>query len=1514
MKKSLLLLSALLAFGGMGASAANDYGLPADIQSGNILHCFDWPASAVKAELPNIAAAGFGSVQLSPLQRGDVNASGTSWHDLYRPYDLAFKPSSFCSEADLKALCSEADKYGIKVIVDVVANHVDKTAGYHDTWWDSNGRVRWEGSCQYSNRYSITHGQLGDYGDINSESSEVQARAKSYVEFLKSCGVDGIRWDAAKHIATPSEGCGFWSTVTSVSGLWHYGEILNDDGTPINDYAKYMSVTDNEYSNNAAKNNQGIQSGYGGRWAVDRGVASNKLVYWAESHDTYSNDEWSQNVDQATIDRAYACIATRNGATALYFIRPNSKGFNNIKTGKSSSTAYKSAAITAVNKLRNAAGSAADYCTSTGNAFSCTRQGIGAVVVMKGSGNISIANGGGYCPAGSYKDLVSGGTFTVTASNISGNVGSSGIAVIIKDGVTPTPNPTPDPTPGPTPTGSMWILGNLSGAAGWSTTPGTGVAMTQNGTTYTASNVEFVLASGETKCYFNLTDYVGSSWDDLNMSANRYGAATEGAPITLGTAATVVKYANNVDASGCLSWTVAPGKYDVKFDASAMTVTLTNVGDTPNPTPDPTPTPSGDYNVYYDNASTNWATPYIHHWPASSSTWPGVAMTKVDGNIWGYKVPDGTTGILFNAGDGDASKTKDMDYVANHKYNKDGDQGEYNNPNPNPGPTPGPTPTGSMWILGNLSGAAGWSTTPGTGVAMTQNGTTYTASNVEFVLASGETKCYFNLTDYVGSSWDDLNMSANRYGAATEGAPITLGTAATVVKYANNVDASGCLSWTVAPGKYDVKFDASAMTVTLTNVGDTPNPTPDPTPTPSGDYNVYYDNASTNWATPYIHHWPASSSTWPGVAMTKVDGNIWGYKVPDGTTGILFNAGDGDASKTKDMDYVANHKYNKDGDQGEYNNNNPIPDPTPGTSLTIYFDNSNTSWSSVNCYSFANSAANDGQWPGKAMTVENGNIFKAVVPAGSSVVFNCGDSQTVDVAGVQDKHLYKGLSATEANGDGKQCNKVEDAGVYGDNPTPTKPVVTASPASGTSFTDKLSVTLTVSPAATIYYTIDGSTPSTSSYTYSAAINLTETATIKTLAVTSEGAQNTQSFSYTKGTNPVPDPVISGNNLITDYYKVNPNGKVGTNKTINMSFNGMKSTTALSNWTDAELIAQGVARDVAQAMKGVHERPIIDSYAIYAAYDNDNLYLGAQFVYFVWDIGGEGKQPGESKPYNMDGRLMWAFDLDPNSSFDGYINGTKAIWNDEGAPGAKFNNGVDAVWIGSTKPGVGTPGFFVPTPDGHASYDAAYCKSISGSYYGYADGVLPSIDKLWGQNSFGFDPEVLEGNAGFVDLSGEIDKSAHTFYEWKFPLSVLGVTADYIKNHGIGVMFLDVYGSSPVGGTPYDAAYFDNVKGSYSADPSSSQEKEDEDVITYAPARIGKLLVQTGIEDVVDNAADDMKIYASDGKLYIVAPEATDVIITTVSGMSQRVAVQAGMNVIDDLARGFYVVNNTKVVL
>lgn len=967
-------LALMLAMSSAGMLVAADYGLPASIQEGNILHCFDWTMAEVKAELPAIAEAGFGAVQLSPIQRPDAGP-GSPWHDLYRPYDIAFKSSRMGSADDLKALCEEAATYGIKIIVDVVANHVDKTAGYHDTWWDSNGRVRWNGGINYGDRNSITHNQLGDYGDINSEDAEVIARAKAYVQQLHDLGVKGIRWDAAKHIALPSENCGFWTAVTSVEGMYHYGEILDSpgpDASIIKEYTTFMSVTDNKYSNGAARENGGIPFGYGGDHTVNQGCPDTRMVYWAESHDTYANGEWSQNVSQSVIDRAYASFACRNGATALYLARPNTTGFNNIKVGKGS-TAFTGKAVAEVNKFRNAMVGRPDWCEVGSNTFTVTRKGGGAVVVCKTSGSVSVKNGGEYCPAGTYTDRVSGNKFTVTSSTISGTVGSTGIAVLYSDG---TPGPDPDPDPDPEP----------------------------------------------------------------------------------------------------------------------ETVT-----------------------IYYDNSVTSWANVNIHYWSSPSTSWPGVAMTKVEGNIWKYTFP----------------------------------------------------------------------------------------------------------------------------------------------------------------------------------------------------------------------------------------------RDPSGLKGFLFCDG------------------LKSGDNG----------------------------------------------------------------------------QTGDVSGAPaNGHLYKGAGGPKG--------KVTDEGVY--EAGPVKPVVKADPASGKRFAETLKVTLTVEPATAIHYTLDGTTPDASSTTYSQPIELTETTTITTY-VANEAGSNVQTFTYTRAEAPQPQP---GNSLNTDYYKVNPDGKVGSNRTVNMTFSKVQNDNrmciapnALSNWTDDDLIAQGVARDIAGAIKGKHEYSVVDSYAVYAAYDKDNLYLGVQYVYTVWDLYGTSGilTNGAAKPYQMDGRLMIAFDLDPYKSMTGKLTGGYTIWDDGDRIATNtFDNGTDCIWVGSTKSTVGTPGLFFPDENGATSYSAPYCVSIDAPFYGCQDGLLPSIKHIWGQKDFEYDPMILQTNDNFVDLIGEVPTNQHTFYEWKFPLSKLGITEDYIKNTGIGVMVIDTYGQGATGSTPYDPTCFDNATTPYHGDDSSSAEKNDEDCFTYKHARIGKLSTSGGVENV--NAA------------------------------------------------------------
>lgn len=104
--------------------------------------------------------------------------------------------------------------------------------------------------------------------------------------------------------------------------------------------------------------------------------------------------------------------------------------------------------------------------------------------------------------------------------------------------------------------------------------PSYGEAMTKDGNKYVLSKVVLEAADPAADCYFSFTDALGTDWDDLNAKANRWGAVAEGVTITTGVAAPMKIYANNVDTSGCKSWSVASGEYSVEANFADMTVTL----------------------------------------------------------------------------------------------------------------------------------------------------------------------------------------------------------------------------------------------------------------------------------------------------------------------------------------------------------------------------------------------------------------------------------------------------------------------------------------------------------------------------------------------------------------------------------------------------------------------------------------------------------------------------------------------------------------------------------------------------------------------------------------------------------------------------------------------------------------------------------------------------------------------------------------------------------------------------
>ena len=417
--------------------ADNKYGLKDNIQDGVILHCFDWTLADIQEEIPNIAKAGFTAVQTSPVH--ERAGKGSVWYDVYRPYDFKIG-NGLGTEADLKALCAKAHEYGVKVIVDVVANHTDYS-NVAQRLLDLGLYHQLGHGINWGDRFDVTHGEIG-MKDLDTNNPTVQAIIRQYIQDLKACGVDGVRWDAIKHIGLPSEGDSFMKNVVDQE-MYNYGEILDNTGGNDNvlfpEYQTYMSITDNGYGNGFANSFAGgsINESVGN--FNQRNAKTEKLVYWGESHDTYANDGGeSKNKSQNVIDRAYAVVAGNNGATALYFSRPAQKAKNDIRFGDKGSVHFKDAEVAQVNHMHNVCAGEPNYYVK-GNGVCAQVRKSGAIIVL-GSGSdrdVTVANGAGdgkWLKSGTYKDMVGGGAFTVNASTISGHVGESGIAVIYNAG------------------------------------------------------------------------------------------------------------------------------------------------------------------------------------------------------------------------------------------------------------------------------------------------------------------------------------------------------------------------------------------------------------------------------------------------------------------------------------------------------------------------------------------------------------------------------------------------------------------------------------------------------------------------------------------------------------------------------------------------------------------------------------------------------------------------------------------------------------------------------------------------------------------------------------------------------------------------------------------------------------------------------------------------------------------------------------------------------------------------
>ncbi len=360
-----------------------DFGLAETTKEGVILHAFCWSFDTIRESMADIAAAGYTSIQTSPINEcydGDAGMQlygDGKWYYNYQATDYEIGNYQLGTRDEFIAMCDEADKYGIKIIVDVAPNHTTTRTDYvsedllnavggMDNLYHKNGYIT---MSNYSERLSCTSYAMGGLPDIDTENPDFQKYMIDYLNDCIMCGADGFRFDAAKHIALiddPSEDeqeCNFWDNVLggliNKDKLFTYGEVLQGDNERIGAYIETIgAATASSFGrilrSCATRGNITVEN-----MSDYRCGGLNDVVLWVESHDNYINDGTGSTITDKDVELAWSIIAAKSEGTPLFFDRPYGATTDNTwgplnEIGAAGSVIYKSPTVSAVNHFRNA--------------------------------------------------------------------------------------------------------------------------------------------------------------------------------------------------------------------------------------------------------------------------------------------------------------------------------------------------------------------------------------------------------------------------------------------------------------------------------------------------------------------------------------------------------------------------------------------------------------------------------------------------------------------------------------------------------------------------------------------------------------------------------------------------------------------------------------------------------------------------------------------------------------------------------------------------------------------------------------------------------------------------------------------------------------------------------------------------------------------------------------------------------------------------------------------------------
>ena len=311
--------------------------------------------------------------------------------------------------------------------------------------------------------------------------------------------------------------------------------------------------------------------------------------------------------------------------------------------------------------------------------------------------------------------------------------------------------------------------------------------------------------------------------------------------------------------------------------------------------------------------------------------------------------------------------------------------------------------------------------------------------------------------------------------------------------------------------------------------------------------------------------------------------------------------------------------------------------------------------------------------------------------------------------------------------------------------------------------------------------------------------------------------------------------------LSSYYSTNPNGQVGANKTI--SIDG-----SISDWDSSMLIAQGTANDDPRVYRpnSMYELGV-DLYALYGAYDDNNLYL-------MWEMTNVQDVVAPDDNYPLSQGVLWQTQEFPFFIMVDTGKADTAIGNNGALTtgGTIWNSGMTVQNSFNKLIAINTKGFNGPWVYGGDSsglnpveiLDASTSKVDMGYGLGILSKNVYGIDKAYGEYNGRVPGDVCDENSAWVDFNtlGHSSSTMDFFYEMSIPFSELGITKADVDANGVGVMVVATMGMSAMDCLPGDVCMTDqaDLDDAANSQENNSFEKSDEDFITASFARIGKL--------------------------------------------------------------------------